>query len=95
MMNWDDSPWWLAFGLLGNAAFASRFLLQWLASERAGESVVPVLFWYLSIAGSLILLIYAIHLQNLVFTLAYLPNAAVYWRNLALIRRKQRSEAAT
>lgn len=92
MMDWNDSPWWLAFGLLGNAAFASRFLLQWLASERAGESVVPVLFWYLSIAGSLILLVYAIHLQNLVFTLAYLPNAAVYWRNIALIRRKQRSE---
>jgi lipid-A-disaccharide synthase-like uncharacterized protein len=94
MMNWDDSPYWLAFGLLGNAAFASRFLLQWLASERAGESVVPVLFWYLSIVGSLILLVYAIHLQNLVFTLAYLPNAAIYWRNLALIRRKDRGEHA-
>jgi len=93
MMNWNDSPWWLAFGLLGNAAFASRFLVQWLASERAGESVVPVLFWHLSIVGSLILLIYAIHLQNVVFTLAYLPNAAVYWRNLSLIRRK-RAQAA-
>ncbi|MBW2273767.1 MAG: lipid-A-disaccharide synthase N-terminal domain-containing protein [Deltaproteobacteria bacterium] len=89
-MDWTDTPWWLAFGLLGNATFASRFLVQWIASERAGESVVPEIFWYLSIVGSFILLLYAIHLKNLVFTLAYLPNAAIYMRNLALIRRKRR-----
>lgn len=87
-MNWNDAPLWLAFGLLGNAAFGSRFLLQWLASERAGESVVPLAFWYLSIVGSLILLVYAIHLGNLVFTLAYLPNAFVYARNIALVKRR-------
>ena len=89
MMEWNDSLGWLAFGLLGNAAFASRFLLQWLASERARESVVPVAFWYLSIVGSLILLIYAIHLKNPIFTLAYLPNAFVYVRNLVLIQRRE------
>ena len=86
MMDWNDSVGWFVFGLFGNAAFASRFLLQWLASERAGDSVVPVAFWYLSILGSLILLIYAIHLRNPIFTLAYLPNAFVYLRNLMLIR---------
>jgi len=90
-MNWSDTPFWLAFGLLGNAAFASRFLVQWVASERAGESIVPKAFWYLSILGSLILLVYAIHTENLVFTLAYLPNCAVYVRNLVLINRKQAS----
>ncbi len=74
-------------GLLGNAAFATRFLLQWVASERAGESVVPIAFWYLSIVGSLILLVYAIHLRNPVFTLAYLPNALIYARNIALQRK--------
>ena len=89
MMEWNDSPGWLVFGLLGNAAFASRFLLQWLASERVGDSVVPVAFWYISIVGSLILLIYAIHLRNPVFTLAYLPNGFVYLRNLMLIRRRK------
>ncbi|MCZ6463739.1 MAG: lipid-A-disaccharide synthase N-terminal domain-containing protein [Proteobacteria bacterium] len=92
MMDWSDNSVWLAFGLLGNVAFGSRFLLQWVASERRGESFVPVAFWYLSIVGSLILLIYAIHLENVVFTLAYLPNAFVYYRNLALIRKKSRSE---
>ena len=49
---------------------------------------MPVAFWYLSIVGSLILLAYAIHLKNPVFTLAYLPNAFVYFRNLALIKRR-------
>jgi lipid-A-disaccharide synthase-like uncharacterized protein len=92
MMDWNDSTGWLLFGLLGNAAFASRFLLQWLASERAGDSVVPVAFWYLSIVGSLILLAYAVHLKNPVFTLAYLPNAFVYFRNLALIRRRENQD---
>lgn len=95
MVDWQgDTPFWLAFGLMGNAAFASRFLVQWIASERAGESVVPKAFWYLSILGSLILLIYAIHVKNLVFTLAYLPNCIVYIRNLVLIRRKELEELA-
>lgn len=86
-MDWSDSPVWLAIGLAGNAAFFARFLVQWIASERAGRSYVPVVFWYLSIAGSLILLAYAIHRRDPVFTLAFLPNCVVYVRNLVLLRR--------
>ena len=86
-MDWSDSLPWLAFGLLGQAAFFSRFLVQWVASERAGRSYVPLAFWYLSLLGSLILLIYAIHRAEPVFLLGYLPNSAVYIRNLMLIRR--------
>ena len=93
MLDWSDDSYWLAFGLLGNLAFGSRFLVQWIASERAGESVVPVVFWHLSIVGSLILLAYAIHVESPVFTLAYLPNAFVYVRNIALIKRKERRAA--
>ena len=92
-MDWTDTPLWLAFGLLGQAAFGSRFLVQWIDSERAGRSYVPLAFWYLSIAGSVILLIYAIHRKELVFTLAYLPNCFVYTRNLMLIRRHRASES--
>ncbi len=94
MLDWSDDLHWLVFGLMGNVAFGTRFLVQWVASERARESVVPVLFWYLSIVGSLVLLVYAIHLQNPVFTLAYLPNAFVYLRNIALIKRKHAEEAS-
>ena len=90
MLDWSDDPYWLLFGLLGNLAFGARFLVQWIASERAGESVVPLPFWHLSIVGSLILLVYAIHVKSPVFTLAYLPNAFVYLRNIALIKRSAR-----
>lgn len=86
-MDWSDSTLWLAIGLTGNAAFFSRFLVQWIASERAGHSYVPIAFWYLSIVGSVILLAYAIHRRDPVFTLAFLPNCVVYLRNLILIRR--------
>ena len=94
MLDWSDDPYWLAFGLLGTLTFGSRFLLQWIASERAGESIVPNAFWYLSIAGSLVLLVYALHLRNPVFVLAYLPNSLIYLRNLWLIRRKQAGAGA-
>ncbi len=86
-MDWNDAPLWLAFGLIGQAAFFSRFLVQWIASERAGESFVPLSFWYLSMLGSLILLAYAIHRREPVFALGYLPNSVVYFRNLVLLRR--------
>ena len=86
-MQWNDTPFWLAFGLAGQAAFFSRFLVQWVASERAGESYVPVAFWYLSLLGSVVLLVYAIHRREPVFALGYLPNFVVYTRNLVLLRR--------
>jgi lipid-A-disaccharide synthase-like uncharacterized protein len=89
-VDWGDSWIWLSIGLLGQAAFGLRFFVQWLASERRGESVIPLSFWYLSLVGSVILLAYAIHRREPVFILAYLPNAVVYARNLALIRRKER-----
>ena len=87
-MDWSEPYFWIAFGLAGNAAFALRFLVQWIASERAKKSVLPVPFWYLSIVGSLILLVYAIHRGDPIFTLAYLPNAFIYTRNLILLRRE-------
>ena len=86
-MDWSDTPPWLAFGLLGQAAFFSRFLVQWVASERAGRSYIPNAVRDLRLAGSLILLIYAVHRAEPVFLLGYLPNSAVYVRNLMLIRR--------
>ena len=88
-MDWHDSPPWLVFGLLGNALFFGRFLIQWIASERAGRSYVPIAFWHLSIVGSLVLLAYAVHRRDPVFTLAFLPNCVVYVRNLVLIRRAE------
>lgn len=94
-MEWNDSIGWLAFGLLGQAAFFSRFLLQWIASERAGKSLVPVAFWYLSLAGSLTLLMYAIHRREPVFAIGQSLGSLVYVRNLMLLRAEQTADASS
>jgi lipid-A-disaccharide synthase-like uncharacterized protein len=78
---------WLAIGLFGQFLFSLRFLVQWLRSERAGRSVVPIAFWYLSIGGGVVLLTYAMHQQDPVFVLGQLTGLAVYLRNLHLIHQ--------
>ena len=78
---------WVLIGFAGQAVFSLRFLVQWIESERAGRSVVPEAFWYLSIAGSVLLLAYALWRRDLVFTLGQSMGFFVYARNLALQRR--------
>ncbi len=86
---------WLLLGLLGQAAFSGRFLLQWIASERRGRSVVPDLFWWLSVAGGGLLLAYALHREDPVFVLGQAGGLVVYVRNLVLIRRHRPAEPRT
>jgi lipid-A-disaccharide synthase-like uncharacterized protein len=78
---------WLAVGLLGQALFSMRFLVQWWRSERAGRSVVPIAFWYLSLGGGFLLLTYAFYRRDPVFVLGQLAGLIVYARNLHLIHR--------
>jgi lipid-A-disaccharide synthase-like uncharacterized protein len=85
---------WVTIGLVGQILFAGRFLVQWLASEKSGRSVVPLGFCYLSIGGSAILLAYALHRHDVVFTLGQLFGFVVYGRNLALIRQERQRLAA-
>jgi len=80
---------WLAIGLAGQGLFSARFLVQWLVSEKRRESVIPVAFWYLSLAGSAVLLTYAIYRQDPVFILGQSMGSVIYLRNLWLIRRKR------
>ncbi len=82
-----DSLWWTLFGLLGNGLFSSRFLIQWLQSEKQKTLVVPPIFWYLSFWGSLIALIYAFHVDKLPIILGYLFLPFLYARNLKLLKR--------
>lgn len=85
--------WWVAFGLFGQLMFTGRFLVQWIASERARKSVMPVVFWYFSMAGGLILLAYAIYRRDPVFVLGQSLGVFIYARNLWLIRREGRADA--
>ncbi|MGV8940314.1 MAG: lipid-A-disaccharide synthase N-terminal domain-containing protein [Lysobacter sp.] len=82
------SPW-LLVGFVGQALFASRFILQWLASERAQRSIVPTAFWYFSLAGSTVLLAYAIHRADPVFIVGQASGLGIYLRNLHLIRKRR------
>ena len=84
-----DWSYLVVLGLIGNAIFSTRFLVQWLASERRGESVIPISFWYWSIAGSIIMCLYFVFQRDPVGILAYLPNSMIYIRNLMLIRKRK------
>ena len=84
---------WLGLGFFAQLMFSARFLVQWLASERAGKSIVPLLFWYLSIAGSVLLLAYSIHRKDPVFILGQSMGILIYTRNLYLIRREKKMAA--
>jgi lipid-A-disaccharide synthase-like uncharacterized protein len=79
---------WLLLGFGGQIFFSLRFLVQWLASEKAGRSTVPRSFWYYSIIGGLLTLAYAVHTREPVFILAYAFNAFIYLRNLMLLKRE-------
>jgi lipid-A-disaccharide synthase-like uncharacterized protein len=87
-------PFWLVLGFIGQALFSMRFLLQWVQSERQGRSVIPVAFWYFSVAGSVVLLAYAIHRADPVFILGQAGGIVIYLRNLYLISRERRLQGA-
>ncbi|MBI4640178.1 MAG: lipid-A-disaccharide synthase N-terminal domain-containing protein [Candidatus Tectomicrobia bacterium] len=82
---------WLALGLAGQALFAGRFFVQWLASERSGKSVIPLAFWYLSLSGGALLLVYAIWRKDPVFILGQTMGVFIYSRNLILIWREKKA----
>ena len=91
-----NSYWWTALGFAGNILVSSRFFVQWLASERKQELVVPASFWHLSFWGSVINLLYVIHLDSAPLILGVAALPVIYGRNLVLLRRKQaRMEAAS
>jgi lipid-A-disaccharide synthase-like uncharacterized protein len=79
---------WLGVGFLGQICFSARFLVQWIASERRKESVVPTEFWYFSVGGGLVLLIYAIYRLDPVFILGQGAGLFVYARNLYFIHKR-------
>lgn len=83
----EHNPVWLVIGFLGQALFFARFFVQWLASERARQSVIPRAFWYLSLGGGAVLLAYAIHRRDPVFILGQATGFFIYSRNLWLIYR--------
>lgn len=81
-----NDTWWLLLGFGGQGLFMLRLVIQWLHSERQRKSAIPVSFWYISVAGALLLLVYSLHRQDPVFIGGQLLGVAIYLRNLVLIR---------
>jgi len=77
----------LCIGFVGQGLFASRFIFQWIYSEKKGESAIPVVFWYLSIFGGIGLLTYAIFRKDPVIIVGQSFGIFIYLRNLILIYR--------
>ncbi|MCD4830675.1 MAG: lipid-A-disaccharide synthase N-terminal domain-containing protein [Anaerohalosphaeraceae bacterium] len=91
----SQEPLWSCLGLLGQFIFGGRFILQWLVSEYKKRSHVPTIFWYMSLAGSLLLLAYSIHRNEPVFILGFSLNTLIYIRNIHLIFKHKKTGEIT
>lgn len=85
---------WILLGFVAQGLFTMRFLVQWIASERAKRSVIPIAFWFFSLGGGLLLLVYAIHRQDPVFIAGQGMGVFIYIRNLWLIANERKSLTA-
>ena len=81
---------WVVLGFIGQILFGSRFFIQWIISEKHGESIIPGVFWYLSMAGSVILFTYATYKRDPVFIIGQSSGIIIYTRNMMLIYKKKR-----
>jgi lipid-A-disaccharide synthase-like uncharacterized protein len=85
--------WWVILGLVAQGLFTMRFVIQWIASERVGRSVIPLAFWWFSVGGGLLLLVYALYRKDAVFILGQTFGVFVYLRNLYFVLRERRQKA--
>ncbi len=83
---------WVSFGTIGQLVFFSRWIIQWMSSEKLKSSVIPVAFWWCSLTGGVITLVYAHHINSFPFMLAQAIGIIVYTRNLILIYRRKNEE---
>lgn len=86
---------WVCVGLTGQLLFTARFLVQWITSEKEKRSVIPIAFWYFSLAGGIVLLSYALYRRDPVFVLGQSMGLVIYARNLWLIHAAQDQKPAS
>ena len=85
--------WWVLLGFLAQGLFTMRFIVQWIASERAGRSVIPLAFWLFSIGGGILLFIYALYRKDAVFIAGQGFGVFVYLRNLYFVLHERKATA--
>jgi lipid-A-disaccharide synthase-like uncharacterized protein len=86
---YTSSGWWTLIGFAGNLLFSSRFVFQWLISEKRKKVIVPAHFWYLSFWGSVLNLIYALHIDNAPIVLGVIALPIIYGRNIILLHSEK------
>ena len=86
---------WLAFGLIAQLFFTARFLVQWISSERAGRSVIPIAFWFFSMGGGLMTLVYGVAKREPVIILGQSLATIIYIRNIMLILKNRATGSRT
>ena len=90
-----NDPVWATTALVGQLIFAGRFVLQWLVSEYKKKSHVPTAFWYISLVGGIIMLVYSVHIKNPIFMLGFSLNTLIYMRNIHLIYNHAKRNVVT
>jgi len=90
-----NDPVWATTALVGQLIFAGRFVLQWLVSEYKKKSHVPTAFWYISLVGGIIMLVYSVHIKNPIFMLGFSLNTLIYLRNIHLIYKHAKRNEVT
>ena len=90
-----NDPVWAIMGLVGQLIFGGRFVLQWLVSEYKKKSHVPTSFWYISLVGSIIMLVYSVHIKNPILMLGFSLNTLIYMRNIHLIYKHAQRNVVT
>ncbi len=88
----EQFNFWIVLGFVAQGLFMMRFVIQWIASERVGRSIVPVAFWFFSIGGGSLLLVYAIQRQDPVFIAGQGLGLIIYFRNIWLIFKEKRRD---
>jgi lipid-A-disaccharide synthase-like uncharacterized protein len=91
---WVHLDWWVLLGFAAQIFFTLRFAVQWIASERVGRSVIPIAFWWFSIGGGLLLLVYALYRRDPVFIAGQAFGVFVYLRNLYFVMRERKQSIA-
>ena len=85
---------WIALGFFAQTMFMMRFVVQWIASEKAGKSVIPIAFWFFSMIGGMLLLVYSIYQKDPVFIAGQALGLFIYMRNLVLIYRNSKNSVS-
>lgn len=79
---------WILFGFISQFVFLMRFAVQWYVSEKEKKSIIPDSFWYLSVVGTIMILVYSVEQQDIVFTASSLLQLVIYVRNIVLLKKK-------